>query len=56
MSKPRDHASPLWDRAEECRALAATAKTRQSRTDYLQLADLYIELAAKEEKVAKRNR
>ena len=53
MGKSRDHASQLWDRAEECRALAALATHERTRTEYLELADLYLELAAKEEAIAK---
>ena len=55
MGKARDHASQLWDRGEECRALATRATNLQVRTDYLQLANLYLELAAREEDLARRS-
>ncbi len=54
MGKSQDHASPLWDRAEECRAIAARLKDEKLKADYLRLAAAYLELAAKEEKLAGR--
>ena len=50
----KDHPEALWDRAEECRALANNATDAQLKADYLQIANLYIELAAIEEKVRSR--
>ena len=49
-----DHASPLWDRAEECRAIAARITDEKLRAAYLELADAYIALAAREEALARR--
>ena len=46
-----DHAARLWDRAEECRALADLASDAQLKAQYRKLADAYLRLAACEEAV-----
>jgi hypothetical protein len=52
-TKEKDHASLLWDRAEECRAIAAITIDAQLKDAYLKLAKSYLELADEEEKLAK---
>ena len=52
LTSQKDYASPLWDRAEECRAIAATKSVARLKSCYLKLADDYLDLAAKEEKLA----
>jgi hypothetical protein len=52
--KEKDYAAPLWDRAEECRALANLSTNAQQTAEYLNLAQAYLQLAAHEEKLAKR--
>lgn len=52
MKSSKDHASPLWDRAEECQAIAAAATDAQHKAEYLKLADCYLELATKEKSLA----
>ena len=58
MCKPgrliSDHASRLWDRAEERRAIAGITPDEKLGADYLKLADPYLDLAAKEEELARR--
>jgi hypothetical protein len=49
----KDRASQLWDLAQECRAIAAILTDPASKADYLKLAESYLELAAKEETLAK---
>jgi hypothetical protein len=56
MDGKTNHARLLWDRAEECRAIAAILTDPDSKADYLRLAESYSELAAKEETLAKRAR
>jgi hypothetical protein len=51
--KAKDYATPLWDRAEECRALANLSTNAQLTAEYLKLAQAYLRLAAHEEKLAK---
>jgi alkylhydroperoxidase/carboxymuconolactone decarboxylase family protein YurZ len=48
-----DHASPLWDRAEQCKALSDIAKNKQLRRRYRRLAALYLEIAAKEDELVR---
>jgi hypothetical protein len=45
----KDHASQLWDRAEECRAIAAATTDAKLKAEYLRLANDYLKLAAREE-------
>ena len=45
----KDHAAPLWDRAEECRATANAAFDLQIKAGYMKLANDYLKLAAQEE-------
>jgi hypothetical protein len=56
MNVNRDHASPLWDRAEECRAIAALTTDAEVKAEYLKLAEAYLELAAREEALAERSK
>jgi len=44
-----DHAARLWDRAEECRALADVASAPELKAHYKKLADAYLRLASLEE-------
>jgi hypothetical protein len=44
-----DHADRLWDRAEQCRALAESAGDPLARQAYLKLASSYVALARDEE-------
>jgi hypothetical protein len=52
----KDHAEPLWDRAEQCRAIADLTTDAEVGAEYLRLAEAYLELAAKEEALAKRSK
>lgn len=56
MNVERDHASPLWDRAEECRAMATHTPDAEVKAEYLRLAEAYLELAAREEALAARSK
>ena len=48
-----DHASSLWDRAEQCRAAAVLIADKRLRGEYLKLAADYLKLAAKVDRLAK---
>ena len=50
-----DYASPLWDRAEQCRAIAATIPDADLKAEYLKLADAYLRLANQEERLRRRS-
>ena len=52
MTNPKNELDPadrLWDRAEQCRALADAASDPLARRAYLKLASSYITLARDEE-------
>lgn len=53
MGTKKDRAGQLWDLAQECRAIASILTDEASKADYLKLAESYLELAAKEEALAK---
>ena len=44
-----DYAARLWDRAEECRALAELSPDLKLKVSYQKLANAYLRLAAQEE-------
>ena len=44
-----DYASLLWDRAEQCRAIAATIHDAALKAEYRKLANAYLKLARDEE-------
>jgi hypothetical protein len=50
----KDNASPLWDRAEQCRAIAATIHDADLKAEYRKLADAYLKLARHEESLRRR--
>jgi hypothetical protein len=47
----KDYAAPLWDRAEQCRAIAATIHQADLKAEYMKLADAYLKLASHEERL-----
>ncbi len=51
----KDFASQLWDRAEECRAIAERIPESHLRAEYLKLAEAYLNLATREERLRGRN-
>jgi hypothetical protein len=51
MGNDTDYAASLWDRAEECRAKAERTDDRDLRAQYRKLANAYLKLAAKEERL-----
>lgn len=56
MNSNQDHAALLLDRAEECRAIAATLDDGDLKSEFLGLAEAYLALASREEKLSKRGR
>jgi hypothetical protein len=49
MKNKIDYTARLWDRAEECRALADLTTEPQLKAEYLKLANSYLRLAEREE-------
>jgi hypothetical protein len=49
----KDRTADLWDRAEECRAVANVATDPRLKAEYLKLANDYLKLAAREEVLRK---
>ena len=42
MNSNKDYAAALWDRAEECRAIAANLHDSELKAEFLKLADPYL--------------
>jgi hypothetical protein len=51
--RKNDHSESLWDRAEECRAIASMMTDPLLKADYLKLACSYLKLAESEEALRK---
>jgi len=49
--KKNDYANLLWDRAEECRAIAEILTDATLKAEYRALANAYLTLAAQEERL-----